>query len=104
MVASSTPSPPGADVTPSCSPPVELRPRLQRRNIDVKDDPNGGLPFFSLRRPLRDPIPPPPSSSRSVFISVTVPKSLKLLSTNLTPCCFIHSQVGNFINRKCYKK
>ncbi|MFS7993716.1 hypothetical protein Hanom_Chr12g01097351 [Helianthus anomalus] len=49
MVASSTPSPPaGASATPSRPPPVELRPRLQRRNIDVEDDPNGGPPFFSL--------------------------------------------------------
>uniref|UniRef100_A0A251VJR1 Uncharacterized protein n=2 Tax=Helianthus annuus TaxID=4232 RepID=A0A251VJR1_HELAN len=81
MVASSTPSPPGAGATPSRPPPVELRPRLQRRNIDVEDDSNGGPPFFSLRRPLRHPIPPPPSSSRPIFISVTIPKSLRITHT-----------------------
>ncbi|MFS7933001.1 hypothetical protein Hanom_Chr04g00374611 [Helianthus anomalus] len=76
MVASCTPFPPSVGVTPSRPPPVELRPRLQPRNIDVEDDSNGGAPFFCLRRPLRHPIPPPLSSSRPVFISVTIPKSL----------------------------
>ncbi|MFS7917228.1 hypothetical protein Hanom_Chr03g00186621 [Helianthus anomalus] len=78
MVAFSTPSPTGAGVTPSRPPPSQLHPHLQRRNIDVENDPNGGAPSslsgvlsVTPSRPLRlRPV--------TVFTSVTIPNSLKV--------------------------